>query len=147
MGDTSKRYHGCRYRIKNGTRRLIDFKRGEKCVLATHEPYWRPVKLKYLRGRYYDTRAARKSFIKEFREQYRDVVRKIMFDSIIKKFGKDTSVCNYQIKMDASRTASPKNPEGIIASRSHLLVKKLDGNIAPVIVDGCTEVSREPQPC
>ena len=88
MGDTSKRYHGSRYRIKNGTRRLIDFKRGEKCVLATDEPYWRPVKLKYLRGRHYNTRAARKSFIKEFTEQYRDVVRKIMFDSITKSVKK-----------------------------------------------------------
>ena len=49
--------------------------------------------------------------------------------------------------MDASRTESPENPEGINTSRSHLFIKKLDGNIAPVIVDDCTEVSREPQPC
>ena len=49
--------------------------------------------------------------------------------------------------MDASRTASPENPEGIITSRTHLFVKKLDGNIAPVIVDDFTEVLHEPQPC
>ena len=147
MSDTSKRYHECRCRYKNGTRRLIVFKRGEKCVLATDEPYWRPVKLKYLRGRYYDTRTARRNFIKEFRDQYRDVARKIIFDSINEKFSKDIPVCNYQIKMDASRTANPENPEGIITSRCHLFVQNLDGNIAPVIVDNCTEVSREPQPC
>ena len=89
MDDTSKCYHVCRYRKKNGTRRLIDFKRGEKCVLATDEPYWRSVKLKYLRGRHYDTTAAQKDFIKEFGEQYRDVVRKIIFDAITEKLGKD----------------------------------------------------------
>ena len=49
MEDTIKRYHECYYRNRNGTRKLIDIARGDNCVCATVNPFWRPVKLKYLR--------------------------------------------------------------------------------------------------
>ena len=58
MEDTIKRYQGCYYRNRNGTRKLIDIARGDNCVCATVNPFWRPVKLKYLRGRHYDTRSS-----------------------------------------------------------------------------------------
>ena len=65
MEDTIERYHGCYYRNRNGTRKLIDIARGDNCVCATVNPFWRPVKLKYLRGRHYDKRSSRKNFKKE----------------------------------------------------------------------------------
>ena len=46
MEDTIKRYHGCYYRNRNGRRKLIDIARGDNCVCATVNPFWRPVKLK-----------------------------------------------------------------------------------------------------
>ena len=68
MEDTIKRYHGCYFRNRNGTRKLIDIATGDNCVCATVNPFWRPVKLKYLRGRHYDTRSLRKNFKKEIRD-------------------------------------------------------------------------------
>ena len=34
-------YHGCSFRNRNGTRKLIDYKRGQNCVLATDECCWK----------------------------------------------------------------------------------------------------------
>ena len=50
MEDAIKRYHGCYYRNRNSTGKLIDIARGDNCVCAPVNPFWRPVKVKYLRG-------------------------------------------------------------------------------------------------
>ena len=36
-----KPYHGCSYRNKNGTHKLIDFKRGHQCITPTSKRYWK----------------------------------------------------------------------------------------------------------
>lgn len=44
-----KIFHGCFYHNWNGTRKHIDFERGEKCLKSTNNPYWKnDVKEKYL---------------------------------------------------------------------------------------------------
>ena len=35
-------YHGCGFRNRNGTNKLIDYKRGYQCLFATHKRYWKP---------------------------------------------------------------------------------------------------------
>ena len=37
-----------------GTRKLIDFKRNEKCICQTNEPFWRQTKEKYKQKRKHD---------------------------------------------------------------------------------------------
>ena len=52
-----KKYHGCTKRNKNGTQKIIDYARGDKCSLATSNPYWRKAKNKYkYKGKIYLTR-------------------------------------------------------------------------------------------
>ena len=46
-----KRYHGCCRVNGNGTRKLIDYKRGERCLSPTNNRYWRKRKAKYLLNR------------------------------------------------------------------------------------------------
>ena len=47
--NNTKKYHGCFYRNRNGTRKLINSKHGEKCVVPTTYPYWKKdIKEKYL---------------------------------------------------------------------------------------------------
>ena len=44
-------YHGCKYANRNGTRKRIDYKRGEICVLPTDRHLWKPydkIKWKHL---------------------------------------------------------------------------------------------------
>ena len=41
-------YHGCRYRNRNGTRKRIQYNKGEQCLVPVHSFCWRPVKKKYL---------------------------------------------------------------------------------------------------
>ena len=41
-------YHGCSYRNRNGTRKKIQYNRGEQCVNPVQTSCWRPVKKKYL---------------------------------------------------------------------------------------------------
>ena len=50
MEDSIKSYHGCHHRNRNGTRRITDIARGDNCVYATANRFWKPVKLKYLGG-------------------------------------------------------------------------------------------------
>ena len=40
-------YHGCRYRNRNGTRKKIQYNRGEQCLTPVHTFCGRPVKKKY----------------------------------------------------------------------------------------------------
>ena len=52
-------YHGCGKANRNGTRKRIDYKRGEQCVLPTQKAYWKPfkdIKKKYLHEKVYFTR-------------------------------------------------------------------------------------------
>ena len=37
---TDKIYHGCSTRYSNGKRKLIDFEKGEKCLIPTSFPFW-----------------------------------------------------------------------------------------------------------
>ena len=43
-----KTYHSCCRDNRNGTRKLIDYKRGERCLFPTNNRYWRKTKAKYL---------------------------------------------------------------------------------------------------
>ena len=36
-------YHGCHHANKKGTRKLIDYARGQQCVLPTNKPYWKKI--------------------------------------------------------------------------------------------------------
>ena len=52
-------YHGCGHRNKNGTRKLIDYARGYRCVTPSWRNYWKKdVRAKYQRkiGDFYVTR-------------------------------------------------------------------------------------------
>ena len=37
---TDKMYHGCVIGYVNGERKLIDFEKGESCLLSTNDPSW-----------------------------------------------------------------------------------------------------------
>ena len=41
-------YHGCDFRNRNGTRKLIDYARGQWCPLETDEYCWKTTKSKFL---------------------------------------------------------------------------------------------------
>ena len=47
------RYHGCGFINRNGTRKLIDYKTEEKCLLPTNDCWWRKAKIKHLIDRPY----------------------------------------------------------------------------------------------
>ena len=53
---TVKRYHGCWKVNRNGTRKLIDYRRGERCICPTDNRRWKETKAKYLIQRPYLTR-------------------------------------------------------------------------------------------
>ena len=51
------KYHGCDWRNRSGTRKSIDYKRGQQCLMRIIDPYWRVTKDKYEdKGRIYLTR-------------------------------------------------------------------------------------------
>ena len=52
---SAKRYHGCCKVKKNDTRKLIDYKRGERCLFLTNSHCWEKTKAKYLVKRPYLT--------------------------------------------------------------------------------------------
>ena len=37
-------YHGCGLKNRNGTNKLIDYKRGQQCLFPTEKRYWKPYK-------------------------------------------------------------------------------------------------------
>ena len=50
-------FHGCGYRNKNGTKKLIDYGRGHRCITPSWRRSWKKnVKDKYLSKRYPKTR-------------------------------------------------------------------------------------------
>ena len=50
-------FHGCGYRNKNGTKKLIDYSRGYRCITPSWRRLWKiNVKDKYLIGKNYKTR-------------------------------------------------------------------------------------------
>ena len=51
-----KRYHGCCKVKRNDTRKLIDYKRGERYLFPTNSHCWKKTKAKYLVKRLYLTR-------------------------------------------------------------------------------------------
>ena len=53
-------YHHCTFQNRNRTRKLIDYKRGQTCVLATDEYCWKQVKQKYLVKKNHYTQKRRK---------------------------------------------------------------------------------------
>ena len=145
MEDAIKRYHGCYYRNRNGQRKLIDIATGDNCVCATVNPFWRPAKLKYLRGRHYNTRSSCKNFEKETRDQYRNVVRKMIYDTIVKRLGADVLIHKGKVKIDMTGTGNRNNPEGTILSQSGLTVQDKAGIFHPVFVKDRSTVFSEPQ--
>ena len=40
-------YHGCDIVHRNGTRKLVDYRRGNQCLCPTDKGYWRKTKSKY----------------------------------------------------------------------------------------------------
>ena len=60
-----KKYHGCKKRNRNGTRKIIDYVRGDKCLKVTINPYWRETKDKFkYKGKLYLT----KKIVRELRQ-------------------------------------------------------------------------------
>ena len=50
-------FHGCNYKNKNGTKKLIDYGRGHRCIIPSWRDTWRRnVKNKYLNNKYPRTR-------------------------------------------------------------------------------------------
>ena len=49
-------YRSCRCRNRNGTRKKIEYNRGEICVAPVHTACWRKTKKKYLSPKVYHTR-------------------------------------------------------------------------------------------
>ena len=50
-------FHGCGHRNKNGTKKLIDYGRGHRCITPSWRRLWKiNVKDKYLIKKYYKTR-------------------------------------------------------------------------------------------
>ena len=49
-------YHGGNTVNKNGTRKLIDYRRGHQCFCPTDKGYWRETKSKYIINYVYFTR-------------------------------------------------------------------------------------------
>ena len=145
MEDAIKHYHGCYYRNRNGQRKLIDIATGDNCVCATVNPFWRPVKLKYLRGRHYNARSSCKNFEKEIRDQYRNVVRKMIYDSIVKRLGADGLIHKGKVKTDMTGMRDRNNPEGTILSQSGLTVQDKAGIFHLVFVKDRSTVFSEAQ--
>ena len=58
-------YHGCQYKNRNGTRKKIEYNRGEiRVFLPVHTAYWIKTKKKYLSPKVYHTRYQRKFYEK-----------------------------------------------------------------------------------
>ena len=51
-----KRHHGCGRVNRNSTRKLIDYRRGKRCICPTNNRCWKETKAKYLLRRPYLTR-------------------------------------------------------------------------------------------
>ena len=58
LGQEEGPYHKCSYGKKSrcGTRKLTDFKRGNKCICPTNNPLWKETKETYKQKRTYLTR-------------------------------------------------------------------------------------------
>ena len=52
-------YHGCQHRNRNGTRKKIQYNKGEQCINPVHTACWRKTKKKYLSPKVYNTRYQR----------------------------------------------------------------------------------------
>ena len=84
----SEKYHGCRFRNRNGTRKKICYIKGDSCKFAANERYWRPTKSKYLNQKIYFTRQRKRlfeqrisinyCFIKQFENLKRNLTKDIL---------------------------------------------------------------------
>ena len=59
-------YHGCGFQSRNGARKLIDYKRGQNCILVTDEYCWKQTKQKYLVKKNHYTRKRREELLNFF---------------------------------------------------------------------------------
>ena len=59
-------YHGFGFRNRNGTRKLIDYERGQNYIPATEEYCWRQAKQKYLVKKNHYTQKRRKELLNFF---------------------------------------------------------------------------------
>ena len=76
----SKPYHGCRRLNKSDTRKLIDWRRGERCLIPTNTRCWRPTKENYLLKKSYQARQ-RKRVSKEIKDMFEKDIKKAVYDS------------------------------------------------------------------
>ena len=68
-----ERDHGCSLVNRNGTHKLTNYKRGEKCLLPTNSCCWRKTKRKYLIDRPYLTRR-RVRILKLLKQKVKDLI-------------------------------------------------------------------------
>ena len=83
----SKPYHDCRRLNRNGTRKLIHWKRGERSLIPTNARCWRPTKEKYLRKKYYQTtyrkrlKTKKNNKKKEIKDIFEKHIMKVVYDT------------------------------------------------------------------
>ena len=59
-------YHSCRYRNRSGTRKKLQYSRGEVYINPDHTACWRKTEKKYLNPKVYNTRYRRNVYKKGF---------------------------------------------------------------------------------
>ena len=79
----SKPYQGCRRLIKNGTLKVIDWRRGERCLLQTNTRCGRPTKETYLHKKSYQTRQ-RERLVKKTMEIFEKDIKKAVYNMVAK---------------------------------------------------------------
>ena len=83
----SKPYHSCRRLNRNSTQKLIEWKRGERCLIPTNTRCWRPTKEKYLHKQIYQTKH-RERLYKEIKDMFEKDIKKPVYDTLAKVFDK-----------------------------------------------------------
>ena len=83
-----EKYHGCRFRNRNGTLKKICCSKGDSCKFASNERCWRPTKSKYLNQKIYFTHQRERlferwlsfnyCFIKQTENFKRDLIKDIL---------------------------------------------------------------------
>ena len=89
-------------------------------------------------------RSLRKNFKKEIRDQYRNVARKMIYNSTAKRLGTDVLIHKDKITFDMTGIRD-RNTKGAILLQSGLTVQDKAGIFHPVFVKDCSTVFSGPQ--
>ena len=106
-------YHGCDFRNRNGTRKLIDYARGQWCPLETDEYCWKTTKSKYLFKKIYYTRKRRRELLQVFCLCY------CCRDPTIERLSKG-KVVTLQDPINKERKNILRNKFGLFVYRKHI---------------------------